>query len=321
MHKNKYVKWAVIFIVSNLFLSGCGGGGGSSTPATSPPATGTLSGVAAVGTPIINGNISVTCASGNPLTTTTTTTTGTGTTISSTQVTTTGQTQEIGQTTLGITGPASVIATDGAATAGSLAVSFLSNHWNSSAVAKALSTLGHTVEVTRAPIVTLNNRAASRKIAVDQVYIASQSATAATATSSATQSITPGTASTGITLQVLPRLTNDDQILVQYSIIISALDGAIQQTCANQGSSASAGGSSCIGTPKTSNKVFVQQALLQNGSTLVLAGFDDESNNDSLEGIGSPYNWLMGGTDAKKDHEHLVITMTPREITPNRGEI
>lgn len=50
-------------------LSGCGGGGSSTS--NTPPAASTLSGIAAVGFPIVSGNVSVKCASGNPLTTTT----------------------------------------------------------------------------------------------------------------------------------------------------------------------------------------------------------------------------------------------------------
>ena len=67
----------LIFFVA-VFLISCGGG--SSTPPTS-----TLSGVAAVGTPIVGGNISVICAAGSPLSTNT----GTG---GAWQVTFSGQT-------------------------------------------------------------------------------------------------------------------------------------------------------------------------------------------------------------------------------------
>lgn len=70
-------------VASLLVLSACGGGssGGSSTPATS-----ILSGVAAVGTPIASGNISVICAAGSALAPTTTSSTGTW------QITLSGQT-------------------------------------------------------------------------------------------------------------------------------------------------------------------------------------------------------------------------------------
>jgi hypothetical protein len=51
-------------------LIACGGGVGGNTPSTNP-ITGTLGGVAAVGSPIANGAISILCASGSALATTT----------------------------------------------------------------------------------------------------------------------------------------------------------------------------------------------------------------------------------------------------------
>ena len=62
-----------IAAITTLILAGCGGGG--SATSNSPPAS-TLGGVAAVGTPIVNGNISVVCAAGSALATTTNATTG-----------------------------------------------------------------------------------------------------------------------------------------------------------------------------------------------------------------------------------------------------
>ena len=53
-------------ILCSIILVACGGGSGSSTPSSS-----TLSGVAAVGTPIANGTINIRCASGSALNTTT----------------------------------------------------------------------------------------------------------------------------------------------------------------------------------------------------------------------------------------------------------
>ena len=72
-------KWvAILFAASISFpFSGCGGGGGSSSSGSSPTSTGTLGGVAAVGTPIIGGTINVICAAGSALASTTTGNTGT----------------------------------------------------------------------------------------------------------------------------------------------------------------------------------------------------------------------------------------------------
>ena len=60
-------KWSNLFLffIAALLLAGCGGGGGGG--GSSSPAASTLSGVAAVGTPIVNGNINIICAAGGAL--------------------------------------------------------------------------------------------------------------------------------------------------------------------------------------------------------------------------------------------------------------
>ena len=70
--KNYKISAFFLFAILITIFSGCGGGGGGASPApTTPSATGTLGGVAAVGTPIVNGNIAVSCAAGSTLSTST----------------------------------------------------------------------------------------------------------------------------------------------------------------------------------------------------------------------------------------------------------
>ena len=62
-------------------LAACGGGGGSApgstgTSATNAPTSALLSGVAAVGAPIANATIYISCASGNPVPSTSTNSNG-----------------------------------------------------------------------------------------------------------------------------------------------------------------------------------------------------------------------------------------------------
>jgi hypothetical protein len=72
------MKTLVLAIATASVLVACGGGGGgvSSTSGTPSVNTGSLSGVAAVGTPIVNGTIKITCAGGNALAQSTTTNSG-----------------------------------------------------------------------------------------------------------------------------------------------------------------------------------------------------------------------------------------------------
>lgn len=79
--KFKTTKLGIALItIATLLLTGCGG------PQDHPPSASTLNGVAAVGTPIANGTINVSCAAGSTLAPTTTSSTGAW------QVTLSGQT-------------------------------------------------------------------------------------------------------------------------------------------------------------------------------------------------------------------------------------
>lgn len=198
-----------------------------------------------------------------------------------------------------------------AITQGTLSIAMLSPHWDITAVPTALSTVGNVAVVTRSPIVTLNNRPASRKISVDRAYLASTSTTISEGV--ATTSLTPGTINTGFTLQLLPRMMADGRILLQYSIRISDLIGEPESfgPPSNQ-----------IQLPEVDNKVFVQQAVMQNGATLVLAGFERNRDSGTTRGIGSATNWLLGGGMTNdQSREQLVITITPHDISPERGSL
>ena len=201
------------------------------------------------------------------------------------------------------------------AAAGSVSFAILNDDWNISGVVSALSSLGKVAAVTRMPVTTLNNRPATRKITVDQSYLAAITTTLV-ANSGAGQStaLTPGVVSTGITLQMLPRILADGRIMLQYSLKMSEL----QDLKTYKSSSASSGSTQpdSIQLPEVANKVFVQQALLGNGSTLVLAGFDQDDQRGDTRGIGDANFWLLGGGfKNSRVHQYLVIAITPREVT------
>ena len=200
--------------------------------------------------------------------------------------------------------------------AGQISVALLGKDWSLNGVIRALSRLGNVTTVARAPITTLNNRAASRKITTDQAYVASITSNVSGTSGTTSTSITPAVVSDGLTLQVLPRILDDGRILMQYSLKISALQSISQFKTASDDSTTP----NTVQTPQVSNKAFLQQAVMQSGSTLVLAGFDQDRQTGDTAGIGSAYNWLLGG-GIRNSHERqmLVIAITPREVTPSRG--
>jgi len=225
--------------------------------------------------------------------------------------------------TIAASGP-SVPADPSGLTAGGLSFALLGRGWSSvngtqDSVAQALSTVGNVAVLTRSPVVTLNNRPASRKIALNTSYISSSTTTLTPSGNStiAQTTVTPGSFSTGFTLQLLPRLLEDGRVLLQYSIDLSDLVTLQSITQADPN-----GGTDIVAQlPTLDNKVFVQQAVMQEGATLVLSGFERTTNNDNGNGVGAATNWLMGGISNNTKREQLVIAITPHEVTPQPGSL
>lgn len=190
----------------------------------------------------------------------------------------------------------------------SAAVLSPTSKWSGSeGLVRALSTLGNVSRVARIPVTTLNNRPASRRIGRDKAYLASVSVSQSGDSNFQQASLTPGVVREGFSLQVTPRILGDGRILIQYSLsVVELLQDPIEQIDV---------GDNSLQLPETSSRVFVQQAMLNNGDSLVLSGFDEDRQQSNNSGFGNPYNWLMGGqATGNKTREMFFLTMTPREI-------
>lgn len=187
-----------------------------------------------------------------------------------------------------------------------------------------LSSVGKTSRVAQFPMTTLNNRPVSRRIGRDKGYLASVQ----TNTSQSFQNITltPGIVRDGFSIQVTPRILGDGRILLQYSLsLVDLLE--IVSFSSTQGELASGqkptgnNPGNIIQLPTTASRLFVQQAMLRSGSTLVLAGFDQDQVGQRSSGVGNPDNYLLGGGVANtRTRQVLFIAMTPQEISLPRTE-
>jgi type IVB pilus formation R64 PilN family outer membrane protein len=221
------------------------------------------------------------------------------------------QLRQIGVTYSGVNGaPASI--TGG----GSLSVAILDPNNDGKGVRgvfEALSSIGDTTRVAQFPMTTLNNRPVSRRVGQDQTYVASISNTIAGTIGTSQTSITPAVIPLGFSLQLTPRLLDDGRIMLQYSLSIIDLAGPIQ-TFGN----ASTGQ---VQLPVTDNRVFVQQSLLKSGSTLIIGGYDDEQATQNAQGIGSPFNFLLGGgSNTSTTHSMMFMAITPQVLDVPRTE-
>lgn len=175
----------------------------------------------------------------------------------------------------------------------------------SSLVINALSTITKTSLVTSTAVTTLSNQPVPVQF-IDQLsYLASSQSTISGQGGLAQNSLTPGQITTGFSLNVLPVIQSDNLVFLQLSINISALKKIAQFT--SSGSS--------LQLPETLQRNLMQKAVIRSGDTFVVTGFDSEEQAINNSGVGSAYNWLLGGgVSAGKKRTRMVILVTPRVV-------
>jgi type IVB pilus formation R64 PilN family outer membrane protein len=213
---------------------------------------------------------------------------------------------------LALSSPTSVASSD----AGSLGYSILtpagadnarSALSGSQTMLKALNQVGPTTVVTTASAVTLNRQPVPVAITDQTGYVASVSAQAtptATTTSSTDTlvQINPGTVTTGFILNLLPSVTDDNSVLLQFSVDISTL-----KALTTFGS-----GQLAVQSPEVTAMQFMQRVGLRNGETLVLSGFERKAGQYNRSTLGENTDLLMGGSiNGQRTREAVVILITP----------
>ena len=89
-----------------------------------------------------------------------------------------------------------------------------------------------------------------------------------------TTSLVPGEVTTGFAMTVIPHIMENRQVVLQYTVNLSSLDDLEEFSS----------GDSTIQLPKVSQRSFAQRMSLRMGQTLVLAGFEQETDTDNLAG-------------------------------------
>lgn len=117
-------------------------------------------------------------------------------------------------------------------------------------------------------------------------------------------SIEPGSVSSGLTMSVLPRVIEEDRILLRLAIGLTNLIDI--DTFASGGSS--------VQLPIVDTTGFLQNAVLSEGETLVLAGFERDRTSSSE--TGNPGGLLTGGERVLSDSRVATILLIKAEILP-----
>jgi type IVB pilus formation R64 PilN family outer membrane protein len=179
------------------------------------------------------------------------------------------------------------------------------SRWQGSdAVFSALSEYGSVSIIKEPSIPTLNLQAAPIQVANVESFVPG-SLTSSTASVGTTTSLQVGTVTTGFAMTLLPYVLPGmtDQMLLHFSLTLSALDDIRKITVGDAYAEAP-----IINLPINS----VQKVRLRSGQTLMLTGFDQNTQNTSRKGTTSPSNFLFGGgTSGNETRSALVVLITP----------
>gem|GEM_PF-1093822 len=188
---------------------------------------------------------------------------------------------------------------------GAVNVAILNPDFELSALVTALSRQGRVAVETRTGATTTNNRMVPIRVVETQGYV--RSTTAQTNNNGDTTSVTyeTDTIETGFSMFLLPRVLNTAEVMVEYSIELSDLN-ALETFGAAE---------SAVQLPEVSRTSLSQQAILENGQTLVLAGFERRRVSATRTKPG-PLEQLtgLGRDEATVDRVAQVIMITPRIV-------
>lgn len=193
------------------------------------------------------------------------------------------------------------ISTEAISATGSILDTSSSPWAGSKAVLQALSEQGRVSEVRSPSVTTLNLQPAPIQIGNVQSYVASSS-TSNTASVGSITSLTPATITSGFNMMLLPKILDKENMLLKIDLSISS-----KPTFKDFESSESK-----IQTTDYDTKNVAPKVRLKSGETLVLTGFDENSDTASKSGTGSAeFFGLGGGHTRATTHSALVILVTP----------
>lgn len=163
---------------------------------------------------------------------------------------------------------------------------------NSTGVLKALKEWGNATQVTSGGGLILSNQPVPIQAIKRIAYLAGSSSSQSDY--GQTTEITPGEVTTGFAMTIIPHILDRRRVLLQYSINLSSLDELTEFSTSDF----------TIQLPKTSTRAFSQRSTMQMGQTLVLAGFQDQTQQ-----LANSLGLLNFGRGARYGKTLLVITI------------
>lgn len=175
------------------------------------------------------------------------------------------------------------------------------------AVVRALSNQGRVSVTTRAATNTSNNRITPVNITDTTSYVSGYECDSATDNAPQTCRPEVDTIETGFQIQLMPRVMNNREIMVHFSLRLSELTALLTAPGENQQQ-----------LPQISETSMEQQPVLGNGQTLVLAGFERTRAEMSSSGYDRRTPGIGGTVENARSRVATVILITPRLIDRQR---
>ena len=123
-------------------------------------------------------------------------------------------------------------------------------------------------------------------------------------TGQATLAATTDTINYGFTMQVLPRVVAPGTVSVFLTFVNNDLTNLVDFAIGNQGTN--------VQLSTVDSRSLWNEITLKSGQTLVMAGTEQDRSNVDRQGMGSPDNWALGGSNnAKVLRTRLILLVTP----------
>ncbi|EDC6416233.1 PilN family type IVB pilus formation outer membrane protein [Salmonella enterica subsp. enterica] len=169
----------------------------------------------------------------------------------------------------------------------------------------ALSQQVRVADVKTNTVMTTNMAAAPVLVGQQTTYLKSSESTPYVSGNSTvtTQTLTPGSVTTGTNITIFPKiLKNSDRLMLNMFMDISSLKNMRVITSDTQK----------LEAPNVDTRSLQQRVWLKPGQTLVMSGFEQNTDNSTRKGVGEPENIAFGGSlSGSKTKQTFVITVTP----------
>lgn len=195
----------------------------------------------------------------------------------------------------------------GLAVIGSATNSGIQSLSGTEALIKVLQGFGKVSRVQSVSAMTLNRQPVPIGVTSQVSYLAKTTPGSSTTGTTTLPGLEPGQVTTGFLTNLLPTVLDSNSILLQFSIDMSELR--------KMGIISTGAGSTLqsIQTPEVDAVQFVQRVALRPGNTLVLTGYERDSNSYEQRGLTRDIG-LGGSVVGARKRESIVIMLTPNLV-------